>query len=200
MKNLLKFGLLSLIFKNLKIFIYIVGGTAFLIIWWVVGQLPEEPEIPPIEEVLAEVDNNLITECKDKLYLVAINYDTDYKVTTGSLVRKQIAFAGALDNFYSYYHSDQVQKEEKESNKDYGWLYLTLTKSTIANYTGVYSTGFDERIVREFGFVANEDSIDTLDALTIVNLHDIQEMYVVLKYYPDKPGSDLVKLFCYFYK
>ena len=71
MKNLLKFGLISLIFNNLKLFIYSSMVIFFIAFGLLISQAPDLP--PSIEEVMAEVDNNLITECKDKLYLVAIS-------------------------------------------------------------------------------------------------------------------------------
>ena len=191
MNNLVKFGLLSLIFRNLKIFIYIVGGIAFLIMWWAVGQLPEEPEIPPIEEVLAEIDDNKISECKEKLYLIAINYDTDDESTN----QLKEDFADAYIDFLEYYYSDEIQKveESKSTLSDYSGLYYMLTNGQPPGPNSNLG-----KILDEFGFIADEYSKDRVGD-SIQNLNYIQKMYVAFKYYPDDPGLDYAKLFCSFY-
>jgi len=191
MNNLVKFGLLTLIFRNLKLFIYVAGGTVLLISWWAVGQLPEEPEIPPIEDVLAEIDDNKITECKEKLYLVAINYDSDDQST----VQLKEDFADAYSDFLEYYFSDEIQKVEdtKSTLSTYSGLYYMLTNSQPPGPNGNLA-----KIIDEFGFIADQYSNDRIDG-TIQNLNYIQKMYVAIKYYPEDPGLDYAKLFCSFY-
>tara|TARA_Y100001936_G_C15837521_1_gene540134 strand:+ start:79 stop:654 length:576 start_codon:yes stop_codon:yes gene_type:complete len=191
MNNLVKFGLLTLIFRNLKLFIYVAGGTVLLIWWWAVGQLPEEPEIPPIEDVLAEIDDNKITECKEKLYLVAINYDSDDQST----VQLKEDFADAYIDFIEYYFSDEIQKVEdtKPTLSTYSGLYYKLTNSQPPGPNGNLA-----KIIDEFGFIADRFSNDRIDG-TIQNLNYIQKMYVAIKYYPEDPGLDYAKLFCSFY-
>ena len=191
MNNLLKFGLLTLIFRNLKLFIYVAGGTVLLIGWWAVGQLPEEPEIPPIEAVLAEIDDNEITECKEKLYLIAINYDSDDQTT----IQLKEDFADAYKDFLEYYFSDEIQKveETKSTLSDYSGLYYMLTNSQPPGPNSNFA-----KIIDEFGFIADKYSTDWVGD-SIQNLNYIQKMYVAFKYYPDDPGLDYAKLFCSFY-
>ena len=189
MNNLVKFGLLTLIFRNLKLFIYVAGGTVLLIGWWAVGQLPEEPEIPPIEDVLAEIDDNEISECKEKLYLIAINYDTDDESTN----QLKEDYADARSDFLEYYYSDEIQKVEDAKSEDLFGYYLRLT-----DYQTPGPTSNLAKIIDEFGFIADRYSSDNVDG-TIVNLNFIQKMYVALKYYPEDPGYDYAKLFCSFY-
>jgi len=191
--NLVKFGLLTLIFKYFKIFISIAGGTVLLISWWLFGQLPEEPK--PIEEVITEIDSNqitdnVITECKDKLYLIAINYDLDDESTE----QLKEDFAEAHNDFIRYYFSDQIQKKEDAKRTSLYRYYLRLTEWQPPGPNSNFA-----KIIDEFGFVADEYSKDRIDG-TNENLNTIQKMYVALKYYPDDPGIDYAKLFCSFLK
>ena len=189
MNNLVKFGLLTLIFRNLKLFIYVAGGTVLLIGWWAVGQLPEEPEIPPIEDVLAEIDDNEISECKEKIYLIAINYDKDDESTN----QLKEDFADAYSDFNEYYFSDEIQKVEDAKSESLFGYYITLTEFQTPGPNSNLA-----KIIDEFGFISDRYSNDRIDG-TIENLNDIQKKYVALKYYPEDPGSDYAKLFCSFY-